>query len=183
MSGTVLLTGGSGGLGLSVARALAGAGYGLVLVGRRDEPLRAAARELGARAIPWNVSRDPEALIAIAAPVDHLVHCASARPETPVEGWTAEDFRRAQDLFVTGPALLSRAFAAEAPERQDRAVVFVSPALSPERGYTPWYAARAAAVALAVSLGAELGLRCEGVLGAEDPGAEVLRILRAQESG
>ena len=50
-----VITGAGSGVGKQVAIALAADGYGLVLAGRRAEPLEAVAREaqaLGARAVP-----------------------------------------------------------------------------------------------------------------------------------
>jgi NAD(P)-dependent dehydrogenase (short-subunit alcohol dehydrogenase family) len=46
-----VVTGGSGALGSAIARALAGVGARVALLGRRPEPLHAAARELGSAAI------------------------------------------------------------------------------------------------------------------------------------
>lgn len=180
MSETVLVTGGGTGAGLSVARALGAAGYALVLVGRRDEPIRAAARALGGRAIPWNITRDPESLIAIAAPVQHLVHCAGLRAPSAPGGWTDEDFRRPYEVLVSGPARLSQAFAAQPAADAPRSIVFVSPSLAPEPGFVPLFAARAASVALAGALGQALGLACQAVVGESDPGAAVLKILRGE---
>jgi short-subunit dehydrogenase len=47
---TALVTGASSGIGMEVARLLAGEGYGVTLVARREERLRELARELGPRA-------------------------------------------------------------------------------------------------------------------------------------
>src|SRR3569833_4406347 len=46
---TALITGGSGGIGKECGRKLAELGYDVVLTARREEPLRSAAEEMGAR--------------------------------------------------------------------------------------------------------------------------------------
>jgi NADP-dependent 3-hydroxy acid dehydrogenase YdfG len=51
-----LVTGGSSGIGLAIARMLAQEGFGLTLVARRPEKLQAAAEELGAHAVAANLA-------------------------------------------------------------------------------------------------------------------------------
>jgi NAD(P)-dependent dehydrogenase (short-subunit alcohol dehydrogenase family) len=61
-----LVTGGSSGIGLAIARMLHAEGYGLTLASRTRERLEAAAEELGAQAVAADVSRaeDCERLVA-----------------------------------------------------------------------------------------------------------------------
>ena len=79
---SALVTGGSSGIGLAIARALREDGYELTLVARRPEPLEDAARELGAHAVPANLGDPDECIRAVAAHVerhggmDVLVNCA-----------------------------------------------------------------------------------------------------------
>ena len=51
-----LVTGGSSGIGLAIARMLGQEGFGLTLVGRRPEKVEAAAAELGAHAVAANLA-------------------------------------------------------------------------------------------------------------------------------
>ena len=62
---SAFVTGASKGIGLEVARALAGAGYGVTLTSRNPQEVEAAAREIGAaaRGVACDV-RDPQALQA-----------------------------------------------------------------------------------------------------------------------
>jgi NAD(P)-dependent dehydrogenase (short-subunit alcohol dehydrogenase family) len=53
-----LVTGGSSGIGLAIARMLRDEGYGLTLVSRRPEKVEAAAAELGALAVAANVGEE-----------------------------------------------------------------------------------------------------------------------------
>lgn len=61
---SALVTGGSAGIELALARMLREDGYELTLVARRPEPLEAAAEELGAFAVPANVG-DPDECVRI----------------------------------------------------------------------------------------------------------------------
>lgn len=79
---SALVTGGSSGIGLAIARALREDGYDLTLVARRPEPLEEAANELGAFAVPVNLGDPDECVRAVAAHaerhggMDVLVNCA-----------------------------------------------------------------------------------------------------------
>ena len=79
---SALITGGSSGIGLALARALREVGYDLTLVARRPEPLEEAASELGAYALPANLGDPDECVRAVAAHaerhggMDVLVNCA-----------------------------------------------------------------------------------------------------------
>jgi short-subunit dehydrogenase len=79
---SALITGGSSGIGLAIARALKEDGYALTLVARRPEPLEAAATELDALAVPANLGDPDECVRAVAAHAERhggmevLVNCA-----------------------------------------------------------------------------------------------------------
>jgi NADP-dependent 3-hydroxy acid dehydrogenase YdfG len=64
---SALVTGGSSGLGLALARMLRAEGYELTLVARRPEPLEEAARELDAYAVPANLGDSDECVRVVAA--------------------------------------------------------------------------------------------------------------------
>ena len=67
---SALVTGGSSGIGLAIARALRDDGFGLTLVARRPEPLEAAAAELDALAVPANLAEPEECARVVAAHAD-----------------------------------------------------------------------------------------------------------------
>jgi uncharacterized protein len=62
-----VVTGGSSGIGAALARRLAGDGWQCILIGRREEPLRALAREIGGEYEVCDVAAQPEVERAAAA--------------------------------------------------------------------------------------------------------------------
>jgi len=61
-----LVTGGSSGIGLAIARLLREEGYELTLASRRRERIEAAAEELGAHAVAADVSKEEDCLRLVA---------------------------------------------------------------------------------------------------------------------
>ncbi|MBF8190933.1 SDR family oxidoreductase [Nonomuraea sp. K274] len=114
MTNTALITGASRGLGLALARSLAGAGWNLVLTARGADALDRAAAELGALAIPGDVS-DPahvERLARAAPELNLLVNNASdlgATPLPPLADYPLEAFRALLETNVTAPLALIQA--------------------------------------------------------------------------
>jgi NAD(P)-dependent dehydrogenase (short-subunit alcohol dehydrogenase family) len=114
MTRTALITGASRGLGLALARSLAGANWNLVLTARGADGLERAAAELGAVAIAGDVS-DPAhvARLARAAPeLDLLVNNAGdlgATPLPPLASYPLEAFRALLETNVTAPLALIQA--------------------------------------------------------------------------
>lgn len=110
-----MVTGGSGGIGKACGRRLTELGYDVVLTARREEPLRAAAAEIGARYAVADAS-DPDkfapAVDAIGE-VDLLVHAAGvlggtyARKQTFGQ-WRATMAANLDSCFVVTSAALPR---------------------------------------------------------------------------
>ena len=69
---SALVTGGSAGIGLALARMLREEGYELTLSARRPEPLEEAAREVDAAAVPANLAAAEECERVVAAHVERF---------------------------------------------------------------------------------------------------------------
>ncbi|MFI6601804.1 SDR family NAD(P)-dependent oxidoreductase [Nonomuraea sp. NPDC050536] len=114
MTNTALITGASRGLGLALARSLAGAGWSLVLTARGADDLRRVASELGATAIPGDVTEAAhiERLAEAVPELDLLVNNASDLGVTPLPklaGYPLEAFRVVLETNVTAPLALIQA--------------------------------------------------------------------------
>ncbi len=111
-----IVTGASSGIGEATARALAGAGFKLVLGARREDRLMAVAHELGGRGLPLDV-RDPasiEAFVgAIAAgdgQVEVLVNNAGlAAGLQPLAEGSDDDWVRMMETNVLGLLRVTKA--------------------------------------------------------------------------
>ncbi len=122
---SVLITGGSKGLGAALGRALARAGARVVLVARGEEELSRVVEEIraeGGEAHAFaadvgskeDVHRIAGAAAALAGPVEILVHNASTLGPTPLRlllDTECEDFGRVLDVNLVGPFRLTRAVA------------------------------------------------------------------------
>src|SRR5215208_8093704 len=66
-----LVTGGSSGIGIAIARALREDGFALTLAARTPEKLDAAASELGAHTVAVNLAREDDCARVVAEHVEH----------------------------------------------------------------------------------------------------------------
>ena len=64
---SALVTGGSSGIGLAIARMLRDEGYDLTLASRTQEKVEAAAAVLGAQAVAANMAREEDCARVVAA--------------------------------------------------------------------------------------------------------------------
>ncbi len=112
----VLISGGGSGIGLEVARMVVAAGGEAAIIGRREEPLAAAARELGGGAVAWPCDVSDEAGVRRLAglvrdhwgALDGLVNNAGVAPMAALSETDTEVWDRTFAINVRGPYLLCR---------------------------------------------------------------------------
>jgi NAD(P)-dependent dehydrogenase (short-subunit alcohol dehydrogenase family) len=163
-----LITGGGTGIGAAIARALAGEGAWVSLVGRRKEPLDQVANDLPkASAITADIAKqkDCEAMVTsahkAAGPIDIVIANAGAADSAPVGKISPDHWRRMIDVNLTGAFLTVQAALADVTRKdgsKGRRIVFTA-STAGLKGY-PYVAAYVAAkhgvVGLARALAAEL---------------------------
>jgi NAD(P)-dependent dehydrogenase (short-subunit alcohol dehydrogenase family) len=118
-----LITGGAGGLGLVFARALAGAGADIALLGRRAEVAQSAAsavaQEFGRRAL--GVAADVTNQEQVHTAFDHvrtelgridiLINSAGVNIRKPSVDFSLDDWRKVIDINLTGSFICAQAAA------------------------------------------------------------------------
>ncbi|MDY7229296.1 SDR family NAD(P)-dependent oxidoreductase [Hyalangium rubrum] len=134
---TVLITGGSRGLGLILARQFLEEGARVAICGREEETLARAREELEklggeVLAVPCDVT-DPvqvEALVAQVhetfGAVDVLVNNAGVIQTGPLEAMTLEDFEEAVDTHLWGPLYTTLSVLPEMKQRGEGRIVNIS---------------------------------------------------------
>jgi NAD(P)-dependent dehydrogenase (short-subunit alcohol dehydrogenase family) len=156
-----LITGASRGLGLALARALAGEGWDLVLGARGTADLERAAAELGATAVAGDIG-DPAyraALLAAAGDLDLLVNNASTLGTTPLPrlaGYPLRDLEHAFAVNTLAPLALIQGALPALRERHG-AIINISSdaALEPYEGWGGYGATKAALDQISRVLAAE----------------------------
>ena len=129
-----LITGGGSGLGLAMALYMAAAGARVVLTGRREEPLKEAVRQIGARAdyAIQDVTRlaDGPALVENVTrrhgPITVLVNNAGIHIKKPAIETTEEEFLAVLTTHVLGAHALSRAVVPGMIQRGGGSILFIA---------------------------------------------------------
>jgi NAD(P)-dependent dehydrogenase (short-subunit alcohol dehydrogenase family) len=165
-----LITGGSSGIGLAIARALKEDGFGLTLASRRPEKVEAAAQGLGAEFVAADVSQEEDCERVVAAHrerfgrLDVLVNSAGIGIGGRVEDLATKHWDLQFAVNVRGLFLVTRASIPMLRESRGIVVNLASIAGTiPTPGLAAYGAAKAAVIALTRSLNAELdadGVRC-----------------------
>ena len=113
---TALVTGGSSGIGLAMARALKGAGAGVVIMARNAERLSATAAEIGAHAVTVDLAdraalrRAADDAVRLAGDIDILVNSAAINPRPPLGELTEQTWDETIEANLTAPFLLGQRF-------------------------------------------------------------------------
>ena len=125
----VVLTGATGGLGGTIARALSRRGARLLLTGRRVEALESLASELsGAEVLECDLARreDLDTLLTRAGDADILVANAALPGTGTLDEFTTEQIDRALDVNLRAPMLLAKHLAPRMAARRRGHIVFIS---------------------------------------------------------
>jgi len=132
---TALITGGGTGLGLGIATCLAAAGARVVLVGRREAELSAAADRLGTVAsyVAHDITRLDQAaeLVSAAgrasgAPISILVNNAGIHIKKPAVDTTPEEFQLILTTHVCAAHALNRAVLPGMIERRHGSILLTA---------------------------------------------------------
>ena len=137
---TVLVTGGTKGIGKGIAGVFANAGANVVVAGRDAAAGEAAAKELGARFVQADVAReeDCERMAAEAGDVDVLCANAGIFPDVKLADMTGDDIDAIFAVNVRGTMLSVKA-CLPALERSGRGRVIVTSSITgPITGFPGW---------------------------------------------
>lgn len=163
MEKAALVTGGSSGIGLALARMLRDEGYGLTLVSRTAAKVEAAAAELGALAVAADISREEDCERALAAHterhgrLDVLVNSAGIGIGGRVEDLTAKQWDLQFGVNLRGLFLFTRGAIPLLRETRGHIVNLASIAGTvPTPGLAAYGASKAAVISFTHSLNREL---------------------------
>ncbi|MGY1435024.1 SDR family NAD(P)-dependent oxidoreductase [Streptomyces reniochalinae] len=167
MARDILVTGGATGIGLAVARHFAESGEKVVVTGRRQAPLEAAAAEIGARALVCDHT-DPRAVARLQGELpdrlDVLVNNAGGNTDFDAEADEAlgeleafaRDFRANLDANLLSAALTTRAV--EGRLAAGGAVVSIG-SIAADKGSGAYGAAKAGLASWNLGLARQVGAR------------------------
>ncbi|MFF1406201.1 SDR family NAD(P)-dependent oxidoreductase [Streptomyces sp. NPDC058294] len=160
----VIVTGGGTGIGEATARLLREGGHHVVVSGRRPEPLRRLAREIGALAYPSDAGEPDaaEGLVRAALDehgrVDGVVLNAGIGRGGAVGDLSLQDWDDVMRTNVTGPLLLLRAALPYLLESRGAVVAVASvSALRNGAGNAPYATSKAALLQLCRSVAVDYG--------------------------
>lgn len=166
---SALVTGASGGIGASIARALHARGAAVALSGTRVAPLEALAAELGERAfvVPGNLSeaaateqlfKDAEAALG---KIDILVNNAGLTRDQIAMRLKDEDWQSVIDVNLTAAFRLSRAAMRGMMKRRWGRIINITSVVgvTGNPGQANYAASKAGLIGMSKSLAAELASR------------------------
>jgi NAD(P)-dependent dehydrogenase (short-subunit alcohol dehydrogenase family) len=160
---SALITGGSSGIGLAIARMLRDEGYDLTLASRTREKVEAAAAELGAQAVVANMAVEEDCMRTVAAHVerfdglDVLVNSAGIGIAGTVETLQTKHIDLQLGVNLRGLLIVSREAIPYLKRSRGWVVNVASIAgTTPTPGLTVYGATKAAVIAITRSQNAEL---------------------------
>jgi gluconate 5-dehydrogenase len=172
LSGKVaLVTGGSKGLGKSMARAFAQAGADIFICSRSENELKAAAAEIGegnSRRVEWMVvdMTDPQQVQALGKEalarmgrVDVLVNNAGSNVPQPIDEVTDDAWNRILELNLTSIMRLTRMLVPQMKARKWGRIIYISSilGLSGASGRNIYCSTKSALIGLARASALDLG--------------------------
>ena len=166
-----LITGGSKGIGFSIAQFLAAEGCSVVLVARSETDLAAAKKKLGdaaTHAMDLSESGKPQQLAAKYPDLDILVNNAGSTPRGTLLEVDEDRFRAAFDLKVFGYINMCREFYRLMKARRKGVIINIlgNGGEAPDAGYIAGAACNASLMAFTRALGGQSdrdGVRVVGV--------------------
>ncbi|HXT59451.1 MAG TPA: SDR family NAD(P)-dependent oxidoreductase [Pirellulales bacterium] len=166
-----LVTGGSKGLGLAMARGFAEAGADVVISSRHEDELKQAAAEIqtsGGRRVEYvvadmverrDVTRLAQTALAKLGRVDILVNNAGTNNPQSIDQIRDEDWDRIIELNLTSCMALTRDLVPQMKERRWGRVIYMSSimGLASKDGRGPYSATKSALLGLARAAALDLG--------------------------
>lgn len=126
--GRALVTGGNGGIGRAICRALRANGADVIVTGRRADVTEAVAREVEGRAVIADLSRrsDVARLVEDAGDIDIVIANAGVIAVGDFEGWTQTEINSVLEVNLASPIALTRAFLPAFRQRGSGHFVYIS---------------------------------------------------------
>jgi NAD(P)-dependent dehydrogenase (short-subunit alcohol dehydrogenase family) len=160
---SALITGGSSGIGLAIARMLREEGFELTLASRTKEKIEAAAAELGAHAIAADVGSEEDCIRVVAehkdrfGGMDLLVNSAGIGIAGTIESLQTKHIDLQLGINLRGLLIVTREAIPLLKESKGWVINLASIAgTTPTPGLTVYGATKAAVIALTRSMNAEL---------------------------
>jgi NAD(P)-dependent dehydrogenase (short-subunit alcohol dehydrogenase family) len=160
---SALITGGSSGIGLAIARMLREEGFELTLASRTKEKIEAAAAEIGAHAVAADVGREEDCIRVVAehkdrfGGMDVLVNSAGIGIAGTVESLQTKHIDLQLGINLRGLLIVTREAIPLLKETKGWVINLASIAgTTPTPGLTVYGATKAAVIALTRSMNAEL---------------------------